>query len=127
MDRLMKGNAGLLSRMPYTLEFPNFTKDQLFQIFEKLCNGKIEHDDEILVAAKQYIDKLDDDYVASKEFSNARFVRNLYERVCAKASMRCQLAGSTKLKLLKEDFDRAIADKEFGNIKNKTTKISFGQ
>ena len=34
MDTLMKGNAGLASRMPYTLEFPNFTREELYKIFE---------------------------------------------------------------------------------------------
>ena len=36
MDKLMAGNMGLASRMPYTIEFPNFTREQLYEIFESM-------------------------------------------------------------------------------------------
>lgn len=124
MNHLMKGNAGLASRMPYTIEFPNFTREQLYDIFVSMC--KLPCEDNMLDDVKQYFLNLDEAFINTKEFSNARYVRNLYERVCAKAAMRCQLAGNRGVSLNKEDFARAISDKEFAVTKKNRLKIGFG-
>ena len=126
MNKLLRGNAGLSSRMPYTIEFPNFTREQLYEIFISMCKSAVPYTEEMLAEAKTYFLNMDEAYVTSKEFSNARFVRNLYERVCAKAAMRTQLAGEKQVMLAKEDFVRAIADKDFVVSKKKTSKIGFG-
>ena len=125
MEKLMAGNAGLASRMPYVIEFPNFTKDQLYEVFVSMLGKKIPYEEALLGAVKDYFDALPDTVIGSKEFSNARFVRNLFERTLAKASMRCQLAKIGKVTLTKDDFDRSIGDKEFSLIMKKKNKIGF--
>lgn len=127
MEKLMQGNAGLASRMPYVIEFPNFTREQLFDIFVSMVKKQFKYDEALLEAAKNYFTGLSEDYIKAKEFSNARFVRNLFERVWAKAAMRCQLAKSTAITLTKEDFERSVSEKEFANIneKKKSGKIGF--
>lgn len=125
MEVMMKGNAGLASRMPYTVEFPNFTKEELFEIYKSMVVGKVKYDDRVFEAARDYFNSLPDDLLKAKEFSNARFVRNLFERTFAKASMRCQLDGMEQVVLTKEDFDRAVSDKEFIITKSKRTRIGF--
>ncbi|MCH5157061.1 MAG: AAA family ATPase [Clostridiales bacterium] len=126
MNKLLRGNAGLASRMPYTIEFPNFTRQQLYDIFLSMCKNSVPYTEEMLADAKQYFLNLDETFVTAKNFSNARYVRNLYERVCAKAAMRTQLAGEKHVTLTKEDFTRAIADKDFVVNVKKTSKIGFG-
>ena len=126
MNKLLRGNAGLASRMPYTIEFPNFTREQLYDIFLSMCKDSVPYTEELLSEAKQYFLNLDETFISSKNFSNARYVRNLYERVCAKAAMRCQLAEEKQVQLTKEDFARAIADKDFVYNGKKTAKIGFG-
>ena len=42
MDKLMSANAGLASRMPYTIEFPNYTRDELAQIFMTMVKKSFE-------------------------------------------------------------------------------------
>ena len=126
MNKLLRGNAGLASRMPYTIEFHNFTREQLYDIFLSMCKNSVPFTEELLSEAKRYFLNLDEAFVTSKNFSNARFVRNLYERVCAKAAMRCQLAGEIHVQLTKEDFARAIADKDFVFNSKKSNKIGFG-
>ena len=125
MDILMKGNAGLVSRMPYTLEFPNFTREELYQIFESMANSRFKTDKEMFESAKAYFNSIPDSVLQSKEFSNARFVRNLYERVWAKATMRCQLEKLDKITLTKDDFERSVADKEFKFNEKKKTRLGF--
>ena len=125
MDKLMEGNMGLASRMPYTIEFPNFTREQLYLIFESMVKGRFKSDKQLLAAAHAYFYVLPDEIIQAKEFSNARFVRNLFERTWAKAAMRCQLNGRQNIVLTKDDFEHASADKEFAFKAVKKTRIGF--
>ena len=125
MDKLMEGNMGLASRMPYTIEFPNFTREQLFEIFESMVKGRFKYDKQLLSVAHEYFNNLPDEIIQAKEFSNARFVRNLFERTWAKAAMRCQLNGRQNIVLTKDDFEHASADKEFAVKATKKTRIGF--
>ncbi|MCH5163184.1 MAG: AAA family ATPase [Clostridiales bacterium] len=125
MNKLMKGNLGLASRMPYTIEFPNFTREQLYEIFKSMVNEKFKCDSGLLDAARKFFDGLPDETLSSKEFSNARYVRNLFERTWAKAAMRCQLSGSANVTLTREDFEQASADKDFISTMPKKARIGF--
>lgn len=126
MDRMMKGNAGLASRIPYTIEFPNFTREQLYEIFVKMLGKKISVEEGFLDDVKSYFESLSESYITSKEFSNARFVRNLFERTWGKAALRCQLAGDEDIILTRADFSRATSDREFASLdQKKTSRIGF--
>lgn len=124
MKKLMDGNAGLKSRMPYTIEFPNFTREELYLIFVKLTE-KLDCDDKLAAAAREYFLNLSDDFITAKEFSNARFVRNLFERTCAKAVTRCQLEKAKGLTLTRDDFERASKEKDFDLTVKKKARIGF--
>ena len=63
--------------------------------------------------AHEFFMQLSDETLNSKDFSNARYVRNLFERTWAKAAMRSQLSGKTEVVLTRDDFEHASADKEF--------------
>ena len=91
-----------------------------------MVKSRFEYNDDMLDAAKEYFMSIPDYVINSKEFSNARFVRNLFERTWAKASMRCQLEKIGKIVLIKDDFDRSINDKEFSfSEEKKSSKIGF--
>ena len=122
----MQGNPGLQSRIPYKIEFPNFTREQLCEIFINMVKKNFKYEDELFLVAKEYFDKLNEDFISSKEFSNARFVRNLFERTWAKAILRCQLNGQKNVILTKADFNLAIVDGEFNKVNDtKRRKIGF--
>lgn len=125
MDKLMQGNAGLASRMPYVIEFPNFTREQLYDIFVSMVKGRFKYEEDLLPSVKKYFHNIPDEIINAKEFSNGRFVRNLFERTWAKASMRCQLNKVDAITLTKDDFERSTSDKEFTFIMKKKTKIGF--
>lgn len=113
MEKLMQGNAGLRSRMPFLVEFPSYTKEQLAQIFMLMAEKHFACQKELKPAVEQYFDELPQSYISSEEFSNARFVRNLYERTWSKAAMRAQLNGQKEVVLCQEDFFAAKSEKEF--------------
>ena len=127
MSRLMKGNAGLESRMPYEIFFPNYSREQLYQIFMQMVKSSVAFDDDLAYVAKEYFNSLDDDFISSKEFSNARFVRNIFERTCAKAGVRLQLNEENSFVLTREDFNAAVSERSFEKLleKKKRNRIGF--
>lgn len=128
MEKLMTGNAGLKSRMPFCVEFPNYTRDQLSEIYLSMAKKAFRYDDAFAEAVCGYYSALSDEVLNAKDFSNARFVRNLFERTWGKAALRCQLAHLPCDTLTVEDFSLAASDKEFHNINtNKKRAIGFNQ
>ncbi|MDE6691749.1 MAG: AAA family ATPase [Clostridia bacterium] len=125
IEKLMSGNLGLASRMPYTIEFPDFTREQLYEVFVSMVKDKFRYDKGLLEAAHAFFINLPDDVIKAKDFANARYVRNLFERTWAKAAMRCQLNGKTDIVLTRDDFEHASADKEFATTIPKKTGIGF--
>lgn len=126
MRRLMKANPGLESRMPYLVEFPNYTRDQLCAIFFKLLGNSFGYDEDFRLAVEEYFRTLPDATVSAENFSNARFVRNLYERTCAKALTRASIEGSEAVTLLREDFQLAGAENSFrALVEKKSRTIGF--
>jgi len=122
METLMKANPGIRSRMPVILHFPNYNKRQLFDIFMLMVRKHFMYDVGLEEEAHKYFEALSEQYMQSKEFANARFVRNLYERTWSKAALRCSLAGKSQIVLMKEDFIAASGEKEF-NEKIEVKKV----
>ena len=125
METLMKGNAGLRSRMPYMIEFPNYTRRQLFEIFMLNVRKHFEYEPELEQEAERYFDSLSAEYLDSREFANARFVRNLYERTWSKGAMRASMAGLSKIKLTRNDLLSAASENEFSEKLEKKARIGF--
>ena len=125
METLMKGNAGLRSRMPYALTFPNYTREQLFEIYMQMVRKHFSYTPALESAVKEYFTTLSQSYISSKEFANARFARNLYERTWSKAALRAALAGKSTVTLDKEDFIAASGEKEFSEKLERKTHIGF--
>lgn len=126
MHDLMQGNRGLESRMPYVIDFPNYDRDQLTEIFFRMAKEQAEYDDCFRKVVYDYFSNISDDILKSKDFSNARFVRNLFERTCAKSGMRKPFADAEKIALDKEDFTLACSDNVFSELLNKKPKYSIG-
>ena len=125
MNKLMEGNAGLRSRMPFLLEFESYDRQQLYEIFMSFVKKHFKYDTEFANAASEYFDSLSADYMKSAEFANARFVRNLYERCWSKAAMRTSMSGIKDISLKKEDFLAASGEKEFSEKLAIKARIGF--
>ena len=125
MEKLMSGNLGLASRMPYTIEFPNYTRDQLCDIFVSMVESKFKYEKNLFLVAREFFNTLPEETIRSKDFANARYARNLFERTWAKAALRCQLNGKKEIILTGEDFSHACADKEFATKITKKSRIGF--
>ena len=77
MQDFINSNSGIASRIGYTLNFKDYTEEELLEIFKgmvKKAGFKITN--EALYKARNIIK----DHLNDKNFGNARFVRNMYEK-----------------------------------------------
>ena len=81
MQDFLDSNSGIVSRIGYTLEFDDYTTDELIEIFKGMVkkNGFNIKDDAI-----NYLREIINNNRNTKNFGNARFVRNIYEKTVIK-------------------------------------------
>ena len=87
MQQFIDSNPGLQSRFNRYIEFPDYSAEELYQIFEKNVKEfdyTISKDAEIPL--KEYLIKIVND--KDKNFGNARFIRNLFEKTIEKQANR---------------------------------------
>ena len=126
MATLMQANVGLSSRIPYAIDFPNYSGGQLFDIFMAMVEGRFEYETAFREAAKAYFEAMPESMLQAREFSNARFVRNLFERTWGKAAARRQLDPEAAVVLMECDFDKAVGEREFAVLQQrKVNRIGF--
>ncbi len=108
MEKLMEINPGLKSRMPYIIEFKNYSREQLAKLFMSMASKSFETEEGLYEIVLEYMQNLSEDFLNSKEFANARYVRNLYERTWSKSAQRASSQGLTKVMVTKNDFMNAV-------------------
>jgi len=85
MGQFIEANPGLDSRFARTLQFPDYTTEELLAIFESMSSGKEYHLDEAGRAALRAVIEAEP---RGRGFGNARFVRNVFEQAIAMQAMR---------------------------------------
>ena len=77
MQDFLDSNSGIVSRIGYTLEFDDYTNEELIEIFKGMVKkaGFILNDDCI-----PEVERLINESRGMKNFGNARFIRNVFER-----------------------------------------------
>ena len=82
-----------------------------------------EYEEELRETLRDYLDSISPEAYESKEFSNARFIRNLYERVWGKAAYRIRFEEDKEMILKVEDMKAALEEEMFASlVETKTTK-----
>ena len=81
MQAFLDSNSGITSRIGYTLQFEDYTTDELIKIFMGMATkaGFIVEEDAI-----KYLEEVINKNRNVKNFGNARFVRNIYEKTVIK-------------------------------------------
>ena len=81
MQDFLDSNSGIVSRIGYTLEFDDYTTQELIDIFLGMTKkGGFEVDNEAI----KYLEEIINENRNVKNFGNARFVRNIYEKTIIK-------------------------------------------
>ena len=127
METLMEGNAGLRSRMPFVIHFPNYSREQLFQIYMLMVRKHFSYTPDLEEAARDFFDSVPEAMLGSRDFANGRYVRNLYERTWSRASLRAALDGAAGVSLTGADLRSAAADPEFSEMPEKTVRVGFSK
>ena len=124
MSELIGTNPGLASRIQFTLDFPDYSREELSEIALAFLNKKkYEIDDnalELLLDITEY-------YRASPNFANARTVRNILEQVIMNQNLRADEEDSDDNTLILSDVQDYIDDEniDLNNKSAKTHKIGF--
>ena len=85
MQDFLNSNSGITSRIGYTFEFDDYTTDEL----EKIFVGMMEKSGfTVEPEALSYLRQIIDENRNMKNFGNARFVRNIYEKSIVKHASR---------------------------------------
>jgi tetratricopeptide (TPR) repeat protein len=87
MDSLFEAVTGLKSRVPFHLEFPDYSPRELLDIILFMAaNERLELSDE---ASRKFL-MIMEDRIGKQDFSNAREVRNILDQAKARLSRRLQ-------------------------------------
>jgi len=101
MENFINSNSGLQSRFNRYIEFPDYSEEELFQIFQYNLN---ENQYTATDAANRCVIEYIKTAILNKtnNFGNARFIRNLFEMVLAQQANRLALCGD----ITSEDLSR---------------------
>lgn len=107
MNHFFESNPGLKSRFNYFINFENYSSTELLDILETLARkDDYQIDDKLKEILLNYFnDKLESN---PTNFSNGRFVRNLYEDLIMNQAVRIDqrenLTSKDLTMLIKDDF-----------------------
>ncbi len=93
MQKLLDSNPGFRSRFSRVINFPDYTADELADIFEKLCqDNHVKTKPKVMNSVKKYLEA--ETKVKTKSFGNARMVRNLFEAILMNQANRLVKIGA---------------------------------
>ena len=99
MTQFVKQNQGLKSRIPYWVEFPDYTADELTEIFKKMTKGRgFKLTDGAVKEAKVIFEKAR----IIEDFGNGRYARNLLDLAVQNQAERL-ISGSSEAEDIPED------------------------
>ena len=105
MKKFINSNPGLKSRFNKYIYFPDYSAEELVEIFLSMCQKydyKLSDDAKIIMREKIYNMEATKD----SEFANAREVRNLFESVITRQANRIALQPWADITVLQSiDFD----------------------
>ena len=87
MEEFLNENAGLRSRIAYTLSFEDYSNEELLAIFKHMAATK-----ELIcdTAVSEQVTKIITQAKIQKNFGNGRFVRSLLEQACSNMALRLE-------------------------------------
>lgn len=129
MALMLGGNEGLKSRIPHTIEFHDYSRDELVRIFFSMLDGTFAYEKPLEAEVKRFFDAIPDEVMKSRGFANARLVRNLYERTWGKAAYRSRMdERGEDVRILASDLVGAAEENEFKQLMERSARrpIGFG-
>jgi len=123
MAQMIRANPGLASRIQFTLEFPDYTREELGLIAQSFLEKKGYSIDN--AALNRLLDIME--YFRNlPNFANARTVRNVLDQVIMNQNLRTEDMDDDSV-IIEEDVDDYLADERIDLSKSSTgtKKIGF--
>ena len=121
MEELIKRNPGFESRIQFYLNFPDYNEEELYNIFKKLAKN------EEYKISSNIKDVLINDFKMKKtndNFSNGRYVRNVYEKIKIEQANRVSSSDVEDINLIKKcDIENVLEN--IKPIEIQKTRIGF--
>ena len=96
---MLEVNPGFESRIQFYIEFPDYTEEELYEIFKKMAkDGKYKISSNLKPLLIEYFSK----EKGKENFSNARCVRNLFEKIKFEQADRVARNSKEELDLIKK-------------------------
>ena len=103
MHDFMKINEGLISRIPHWIDFPDYTADELTDIFKLMIRERgFRVTDEAIKEAHYIFEKVRN----TDNFGNGRYVRNLIDRASQNQAVRLLSDGKDASVIKKDELFR---------------------
>ena len=119
MEQFEKVNPGMSSRIGYKIEFPDYTLEELTEIFTKLLD---KNNLSITKPALESVKKIIKDSSKVKNFGNARYINNLFQKILVEHAKNQEM-GDYKNNLYKINEKDIQYDKLV--VKNNGKRIGF--
>ncbi len=118
MNEFIKLNPGFESRIQFTINFPDYSEDELLKIFTGLCEK--EHYKLSSACKKVLINNFK--IAKSKEnFGNGRYVRNLFEKIKFEQADRVFKNKGEDINLIKKsDIEKVVQNLEEKELRKNT-------
>ena len=94
MQSFLNANSGIASRIGYTLEFDDYTCDELIKIFDGMMK---KAGFEVLEEAHDELKNIILENINKENFGNARFIRNIYEKTIIRHASNTKNNKSKKI------------------------------
>lgn len=122
MQNLIKLNPGFESRIQFTIDFPDYSADELFKIFSGLCkkeNYRLTNNcKELLLDNFEKVKN-------QESFGNGRYVRNIFEKIKFEQADRIIKTNSKNINTITiQDINNTLNNLQLNN-KQKQRKIGF--
>ena len=124
MKKLIKQNPGFESRIQFTINFPNYTSEELLKIFNGLCKK------EKYRLSKGCSDLLLQHFEVERNedgFGNGRYVRNIFEKIKFEQADRVVSTNSKNVNIItNSDIRNAFMEIELSKpVEEKRRAIGF--
>ena len=123
MAEFVGSNPGLRSRFKTYIDFPDYSPNELRQIFERMA---ADAGLQLAPGALDRAERIFDDVARKQHFGNARFARSLFEQGYARMAARAALDGVVTvdelMTLVPDDIEADVDD-----LVRETRRIGFGQ
>ena len=110
MQQMLNANPGFESRIQFVIEFPDYSAEELYAIFRKLCQKENYH---IARGVKSLLIQHFEQARKEENFSNARYVGSLFEKVKMEQANRViERKNCDENTIQKADFEKILQPKK---------------